>query len=219
MVSVYSNLMTNVAPLRRLLRRAFGAFSLAVATLAVGANAPGLAQAASQEPAQSVPAALTGVFKGYSPGTNEITVGFEGRDRALQLAIPPGDARQPLQQARAGDLIRIDVDDAVEPEAVKKIDEIQRPVSVPLRLISVAIALLVALGAASIATRGKPLSFAIGADNRYSNSQVQLAAWFAALAVVYLATVMLRVWVLGFDFVGGIGITENLAALTGLSAL
>ena len=47
MVSVDSNPMTNVAPLRRVLRRAFGAFSVAVATLAVEANGPGLAEAAS----------------------------------------------------------------------------------------------------------------------------------------------------------------------------
>jgi hypothetical protein len=67
--------------------------------------------------------------------------------------------------------------------------------------------------------RGSPLSFLIGADNRYSNSQTQLALWFAALATAYRATVILRFFYLGADYIGGGGITENLLALTGLGAL
>jgi ABC-type Co2+ transport system permease subunit len=66
--------------------------------------------------------------------------------------------------------------------------------------------------------RGAPQEFLIGTDNRYSNSQCQLALWFGAMATVYLAAVWLRIIYLGWDFVGGVGLTTNLVALTGLSA-
>jgi len=64
-----------------------------------------------------------------------------------------------------------------------------------------------------------PLAFLIGADNRYSNSQTQLALWFATVATVYLATIALRFIYLGADYISGVGITENVLGLTGLSAL
>jgi hypothetical protein len=73
--------------------------------------------------------------------------------------------------------------------------------------------------AALVLTRGRPQSFMIGVDNRYSNSQVQLTLWFGALATVYAAAVALRVVYLGWDYVGGVGATTNVMALTGLSAL
>lgn len=170
-------------------------------------------------PAASVPAALTGIFKTYSPGTNEITITLEQSDRTLQLGAAGPEARRLLRLARAGDVLTVDVDDAVEPETISKLDAIQRPVAAATRLLYLGVATLVALLATSLAAQGRPQRFVIGVDNRYSNSQFQLAAWFVAVAIVYLGTVMLRIVVLGWDFVGGVGITENIAALSGLSAL
>jgi len=169
--------------------------------------------------AASVPAALTGEFKVFVPGTNELVVILEGRDRVIQLAAGKSEERQQLAHARAGDVITIQVDDAVEPENVNSIVAIQRPVSGWFRSIAMGIALVLAVGAASIALQSRPQQLAIGLDNRYSNSQTQLVAWTLALTVVYLATIFLRIFVLGPDYVGGVGITANLAALSGLSAL
>jgi hypothetical protein len=74
------------------------------------------------------------------------------------------------------------------------------------------------LAAAAVAARWDPRRFLIGMDNRYSNSQVQLAFWFAALATAYAAAVALR-WHWEGAFIGGVSIPNNLIALTGLSAL
>jgi hypothetical protein len=78
-------------------------------------------------------------------------------------------------------------------------------------------ALLIVVAAA--ATGGRPWRFLIGVDNRYSNSQCQLALWFGAVATVYATTVALRVMEFGFDYLGNVAIPAHVAALTGLSAL
>jgi hypothetical protein len=193
-----------------------------LATVAIAAMIslwPGFGQAATQAQAQSVPAALSGTFKSYSPGTNEVTVAFEQRDRTLQLGTTDAVQRRLLGLARPGDVLTLNVDDAVEPETITKVASVQRPVSAARRSIAFGVALLLAFLAALVATRSHPLRFLVGVDNRYSNSQFQLVAWFAALAVVYLATLISRTSILGLEFVGGIAITANLVALTGLSAL
>jgi cytochrome b subunit of formate dehydrogenase len=61
-------------------------------------------------------------------------------------------------------------------------------------------------------------AFIVGADNRYSNSKFQIVSWFFALFTIYLTTLVLRIKIYDFDLIGGIGITENLLALSGLSA-
>lgn len=67
---------------------------------------------------------------------------------------------------------------------------------------------------------GAPGKFLIAAgDNRYSNSQVQLAAWFGVAATMYLAMLILRLIELGGSYLDGISLTANVMALTGLSAL
>jgi hypothetical protein len=75
------------------------------------------------------------------------------------------------------------------------------------------------IGLAAIVTNWRPQKFLIGMDNRYSNSQCQLALWFGAAMTAYLATVFLRLYAGGPDFLGGVAITENVLALSGLSAL
>jgi hypothetical protein len=89
--------------------------------------------------------------------------------------------------------------------------------------VAVLAAMLVTFAALFVAalglTHGRPQSFLIGMDNRYSNSQVQLTLWFGALATVYGAALVLRIAYLGWDYVGGIAATPNVMALTGLSAL
>ena len=68
-------------------------------------------------------------------------------------------------------------------------------------------------------TRFRPQSLLIGKDGRYSNSQVQMALWFGAVVLVYASAVWIRFEWLGSDYIGGVGLTANLVALSGLSAI
>jgi hypothetical protein len=72
---------------------------------------------------------------------------------------------------------------------------------------------------ASLATAGRPWRFLVGNDNRMSNSQTQMVLWFGVVAMVYGATLILRAWFLGWEFMGGISMTTNVLAMTGLSGL
>ncbi|HUZ34123.1 MAG TPA: hypothetical protein VMV19_18755 [Xanthobacteraceae bacterium] len=92
------------------------------------------------------------------------------------------------------------------------------PISAGTRILALGTSLIVLILIATAVTKGRPMRFLIGVDNRYSNSQCQLALWFGAVATVYLATVLLRWRYLGSGFIGGVGITQNLLAMTGLSA-
>lgn len=65
----------------------------------------------------------------------------------------------------------------------------------------------------------KPLGLILGEDNRYSNSKFQIAVWFFALITTYVATLWLRVWYAGCDFIGGVNIPQNLLLLSGMSVL
>jgi hypothetical protein len=65
----------------------------------------------------------------------------------------------------------------------------------------------------------KPHKLMVGKDNRYSNSQFQITVWFFVLISTYIATLWLRVWFAGCEFVGGVNIPENLLLLSGMSVL
>jgi hypothetical protein len=64
-----------------------------------------------------------------------------------------------------------------------------------------------------------PLKLILGEDGRYSNSKFQIAAWFFVLITTYLATLALRIWYAGCDFIGGVNIPHNLLLLSGMSVL
>lgn len=61
--------------------------------------------------------------------------------------------------------------------------------------------------------------FMVGADDRYSNSKVQLTLWFAVVLISYIATLALRLMDSRWQIVGGITIPNNLLMLSGLSVL
>jgi hypothetical protein len=124
-----------------------------------------------------------------------------------------------LKTINAGTAIEIEVDDVSHPTQITRIDRISVSVGTKQRVLALGISFLVLLGLATAATRAHPLRFLIGLDNRYSNSQSQMVLWFGALAVIYAATVVLRIIYLDWNFVGGVGVTANVIALTGLSAL
>jgi len=88
----------------------------------------------------------------------------------------------------------------------------------PRALALVGAAILVVLVAALV-TNFRPQRFLIAMDNRYSNSQCQVALWFGAAMTAYLALVFLRLNAGGAAFAGGVAITTNLLIMSGLSAL
>src|SRR5262249_37471983 len=87
------------------------------------------------------------------------------------------------------------------------------------RILALAAGLAIVWFAAMLCTAVRPVRFLVGADNRYSNSKVQVAMWFSAVLAAYLATVILRVAVWGWDYLGGVEFTANLVTLSGLSGL
>lgn len=68
-------------------------------------------------------------------------------------------------------------------------------------------------------SRLDPRKLIIGEDNRYSNSKFQIAVWFFVLITTYIATLWLRVWYAGWDFIGGVNIPQNLLLISGMSVL
>jgi len=68
-------------------------------------------------------------------------------------------------------------------------------------------------------TRSNPIKLTIGEDGRYSNSKFQIATWFFVLLVTYIATICMRIWFAGCDFIGGVNIPQNLLLISGMSVL
>jgi hypothetical protein len=64
-----------------------------------------------------------------------------------------------------------------------------------------------------------PLKLILGEDGRYSDSKLQIALWFFVLITTYVATLALRIWYAGCDFIGGVNIPQNLLLISGMSVL
>jgi hypothetical protein len=181
--------------------------------LAMALVRPAYAEAQAAQPRLDV--TITAVHL----GGNSIDVRWPGQSQAVPLAVPDVASWAKARLAEPGDTAKIAVDKASAPTKLTAIEEIDRPVPVDQRVWTFGIMAILLLGVTAAVTGGKPLQFVVGKDNRYSNSQVQLALWFGAVAIVYGAAVWLRFEWLGGDFIGGVGLTTNLVALTGLSAL
>jgi hypothetical protein len=162
---------------------------------------------------------MEGILKSNDPDKNTITLTLPPPFQDKTLTVTDPAAKEMLAKAKKNDIIKFVADDSSKPSRLNKLQEIRRAVGKGHRLVALAISLAVICSLAAVMLWRSPLAFLIGVDNRYSNSQTQLALWFTALATVYLATVALRLIYLGADYIGGVGITENLLALTGLSAL
>ena len=199
--------------------------SLAATVLFLTMAANGFARAdtppaSGAPPAASAPAPAGGfdaTIDSIKENGNLIYFNLNGQP-SRAFAVPDAASRATLKFAEAGDIAKIVVDNASAPTAIKAITEVDRPVPFGPRFVTFAIAFVVLFLIACLVTWGKPMSLLVGADNRYSNSQVQLALWFGAVAAVYSAALWLRLDWLGGNFIGGVGLTTNLVALTGLSA-
>ena len=136
--------------------------------------------------------------------------------QSTKYAINNGDAKQQIKLIHQGDHVKASIDAT---PAISSITVRSKYVGVSARLFAMVFAYLVTFLLATLLTRGHPLQLIIGQDNRYSNSQFQVALWFSILIASYLATLALRFHTLGWDFWDGIDIPTHLFALSGLSAL
>jgi hypothetical protein len=128
--------------------------------------------------------------------------------------------RADLKSFRVGDQIRLDITTSARTNQLQDLRGYwTSPVSPNYRGLTLVLSALVVLGLATAVTRGAPLKFIVGMDNRYSNSKFQVALWFWVLISTYLTTVTLRVWFAGWAFFGGVSSPQNLLILSGLSAL
>jgi len=193
--------------------------------LALGLALTGSALA--DTPPSVTPATADGVIQviGVEPSklganSDQVTILPTGAAEPVALTVKRLADKQTLDLgARPGDRIWLTVDDPLNPRSVVQIIRVARPVPTLQRLIALGGAFVVIAAVAVLATAGKPWRFAVGNDNRMSNSQTQLVLWFGVVAMVYGATLILRAWFLGWEFMGGISMTTNVLAMTGLSGL
>jgi len=140
----------------------------------------------------------------------------QGKALAIKAADPA--IRTKLKQFHVGDIVRVDLSENGEARDVLGAFSTQE-VCLTYRLLVLIVCALLIIAIATLITKGAPLKFIVGMDNRYSNSKFQVALWFWVLISTYLAAVVLRVWSAGWDFLGGVNIPQNLLVLSGLSAI
>jgi hypothetical protein len=190
--------------------------TLIAATVLLGAV--DRARAQTPPPLQSVTVEATLVDNGSAATTIRLTLPDPWGDRTLEV----GDATAPqrLVEAHAGDVVEVDLRlTNGAPDLITKLVEIRRPVGAWPRMVTVILAFLGLALITAVLTGWRPLDLIVGTDNRYSNSQTQLMLWFGAVATIYVASVVLRLVYFGWDFIGGVGLPQNLIVITGLSAL
>lgn len=183
---------------------------------AAAACLPTVATASS--PRTAVPGTIQAQIICTTASGAQIQILSDTPSKAFSLSATSDD-RAKLALAKGGDKAKLEVDDVTAPTKITKVDQVTRDVGwwpVTLAMAGTFVALLVV---ATLVTKGKPRNFVLGADRRYSNSQCQLALWFTAVATAYAAAVILRLSALDWQFIGGVGVTNNVIALTGLSAL
>jgi hypothetical protein len=160
---------------------------------------------------------IEGTFKSFDPGTDILVVSVGNND--MPLTVGNADAIAAFADAKPGDQVTFVPEGTGVQKRINKPPSVSRATTGQDRTITLAASVAAIVGVASLMLRRSPLAFLVGVDNRYSNSQTQLALWFVTVATAYAATVVLRIWSLGFDYVGGVSIPQNLLLLSGLSAL
>lgn len=139
-------------------------------------------------------------------------------DQWLEIDGADTDTRGLATLIAKGDKIAGKMDEMDKP-IIKKLEKLKKPASTGLLLLALGGGLFMLCSFAMWASRSKPLHFVVGMDNRYSNSKLQAVMWFGAVIIVYIGTLILRVNLFGWNYLGGVSIPENLLLLSGLSAL
>src|SRR5271156_1529510 len=134
--------------------------------------------------------------------------------KAYQVKVSEPALRAKLKQFHVGDHLRVELNELDQKDELKDLlgaaSASKEGICVANRLMVLGACALLLLGFATLVTRGAPLKFIVGMDNRYSNSKFQLALWFWVAMSTYLAVVAFRVWYAGWDFLGGVNIPQHL---------
>jgi hypothetical protein len=150
---------------------------------------------------------------------------------SMSFRVDDAGVRTELRQFTPGDHLRLDFAPPRDGTAVGVLTGVRGIESYPggmnsaseiaplYRFLALGISALAVFALAFAVTKGAPNRFVVGQDNRYSNSKIQLAVWFWIVISTYLALFTFRIYYAGWDFLGGIGIPQNLLLLSGLSAL
>jgi len=189
-------------------------------------TAPLLGQAATDKPGDQATAETTlqyvrvdGVAKDQL--AIDVTAGPPEAPKQLHLVTKDTVVKDRLGQLHRGDRITI-VYSVSANQNVLKVFRVDTATGGPeprtrawVLLVSAAICLLIAFLFSGL----DPRRLIVGEDNRYSNSKFQIALWFFVLITTYVATLSLRVWFAGWDFIGGVNIPQNLLLISGMSVL
>jgi hypothetical protein len=137
----------------------------------------------------------------------------------LTLVVKPQELRSTLARFGRGDRAKLQYAPSPDGNVLKAIAVKSYPVSNGGRIGVMAVT-AAALAALTFFLLGRnPMALIRGVDNRYSNSQFQVAVWFFLLVAVYVAATVLRIGHGGAEFAGGVNIPQNVLLLSGFSAL
>jgi hypothetical protein len=145
---------------------------------------------------------------------------------AISVRVPDSRVRAELKPFAIGDQLHLKVNERFELTEISGIafypnsdhgDD--KPIAWWQIFLAVGMPALLLVGVACLFTGWQPLTFVIGQDGRYSNSKFQVVLWFWIVISSYAGVFAFRVIYAGWDFVGGVGIPQNLLLLSGLSAL
>ncbi len=165
--------------------------------------------------AAAVEAPQTGVFGSVDQAAGTITL---AAPKTLKLPADPALSPATLGTFSKGDRIRFTV--SADGKSLASIEKSALSVPGWQRIVAMLIPFAALLGIGLVGSGFDLRQLILGADKRYSNSKTQLALWSTTAFTAYLATLLLRVWVTGdLHYIGGVGLTGNLLALSGLSAL
>ena len=153
--------------------------------------------AAAQQQSRQVTAAVTD-----SQPDGRLKLDLPGSAAGRALLVDAATKAQ-LQTIQPGDIVSVELDQVDNPQHITRLIQVSRPVDWFTRGVALTISSVVIWLAAYAATSRHVSRLLIGQDDRYSNSKSQLAFWFGAVMVVYLATLMLRVYVWGWDSSAG----------------
>lgn len=168
--------------------------------------------------AQNAGTTLNAVFVGLQGGPS-IVVKLFGTDTNTALKIEDDATLDMLRMGKNGDWLTLVVDDTKKPSSIKGVTSIQRDRGFLSTLAYMIAAVIILLAFGLVVTRFRLRALIIGGDNRYSTSKFQMAAWFFVLFTVYLACILMLLTEGWLDYLVKIAMPQNLAVLSGLSAL
>lgn len=170
-------------------------------------------------PAPATVSSLTVEAIVESVASDQASLAVVSGGKLLQISVKTPELKPRLKDRQRGDILILELTDDKGEKALKGVSVKAIPVSRELRIVVLLMMTLAVVAFLRIFFTTDPRKFLVGEDGRYSNSKFQSALWFGVLLVTYLATLWLRWRVGGGEFIGHVGIPDNLLLLSGISAL